>query len=258
MTSKIRIWDSGDKEQLVAQKPGRELEASLGVTFRDPALLRLALTHRSFLYERPLEAPESNERLEFLGDALLGFVIGDALFKRYPEEAEGSLTEARSRLVRTETLASIAAALGIGDHLLLGRGEEASGGRGRARNLARAFEAVIGAIYVDQGYRKARSVLLRIYRKHLAALHGGLVNYKSLLQEEVQATRRRPPMYTTIGEAGPGHTRLFTVEVRTETGLIAHGEGNTKQQAQQAAAKSAYESMTTGDQGEAGRGLESD
>lgn len=220
----------------------RLLQTRLGVAFRDPAVLRLALTHRSFLHERPLEAPESNERLEFLGDAFLGLVIADELYKRFPGEAEGTLTEMRSRLVRTEMLAGISERLGIGECLLLGRGEEQSGGRARPRNLARVFEAVVGAVYVDQGYRKARAFVLRAYKGKLGALDARFTNYKSLLQEAVQSKGHRAPEYRTVGEAGSGEGHLFTVEVRAgpET---AQGTGATKQQAEQAAAKAAYEAV---------------
>lgn len=225
----------------MGNQPERLLEDRLGVAFRDTAVLRLALTHRSFVHERPLEAPESNERLEFLGDAFLGMVIAGELYRRFPDEDEGRLTEMRSRLVRTETLASLASTLGIGVALRLGRGEEASGGRDRARNLARVFEAVVGAVFVDQGYRKGRAFVLRAFRGKLGGLDERFANYKSMLQEAVQSQGGPAPSYRTMSDAGPLPER-FTVEVRAGT-ETATGTGSTKQQAGQAAAKAALEAM---------------
>lgn len=222
-----------------------ELQARLGLTFHRSELLTLALTHRSFLHERPEEGPESNERLEFLGDSFLGVVIAGELYKRFPDEPEGKLTEMRSRLVRTEALADIGARLGIGACLRLGRGEEQSGGRERSRNLARGFEAVVGAVFVDQGYRTAMALVLRCFKGRLAAMDERFTNYKSLLQEAAQGSGQPAPEYHTVSEGGPGHTRQFTVEVSTRDGLKMAGLGSTKRQAEQAAAKAAYEAATS-------------
>jgi ribonuclease-3 len=210
------------------------------VAFRDPALLRLALTHRSYVHERHAEAPESNERLEFLGDALLGLVIAEALYRRHPHAPEGLLTEYRSQLVRAETLAETARGLGLGEHLCLGHGEEASGGRTRTRNLARALEAVIGAIFLDRGYLAAKRWTLRLFREPLASFEPERVrDAKSVLQETVQAQGRPAPLYRTLASEGPDHLKDFTVEVLVGERPLAQGRGSTKRQAQEAAARAA-------------------
>ena len=222
-------------------QPERALEVALGVRFRDRLLLRLALTHSSFVHERPEEAPESNERLEFLGDAFLGLVIAEELYKRFPEHPEGRLTEMRSRLVRTETLAQLSAHLRIGDRLYLGHGEEQSGGRSRERNLARALEAVLGALLLDRGFARARKATLALFRDLLGPLPAEASrDYKSLLQEEVQALGKPSPSYQVVGQEGPDHTRRFTVEVVVEGASLAVGAGATKRRAEQEAAKAAY------------------
>ena len=224
----------------------RALEQRLGVSFHDPSLLGLALTHRSFLHERPGEAAESNERLEFLGDAFLGLVAGEELFRRFPELPEGRLTEMRSHLVRTGTLARIAVELEVGPALLLGHGEELSGGRRRERNLARALEAILGALFVDQGYVDARQVTLMLFEELLAPLADASVrDDKSLLQEMVQSQGKPAPAYHTIGQVGPDHTKVFTVEVRVDGEALARGSGASKRKAEQAAAREAYELLAS-------------
>ena len=217
------------------------LESALGVRFRDRSLLRLALTHSSFVHERPDEASESNERLEFLGDAFLGVVIAEELYKRFPEHSEGQLTEVRSRLVRTETLAQIGAGLRIGESLLLGRGEEHSGGRSRERNLARGVEAVLGALLLDQGFPKARQRTLALFQEILGPLPSETTrDHKSVLQEKVQAEGKAAPVYRTVGGEGGNHTRAFTIEVVVEGEVLATGTGASKRKAEQEAAEAAY------------------
>lgn len=225
-----------------------DLQAALGVTFREPALLRLALTHRSYVHERPHEAPESNERLEFLGDALLGQVIAEALFRRFPECDEGRLTELRATLVRAETLAQLAKGLGLGDYLYLGHGEEASGGRLRTRNLARTLEAVVGAVYVDRGYLAAKRLALRLFRDLLQSLSPeGLRDYKSLLQEQVQAQGKGTPVYRTVSAEGPEHSKQFVVEVMVQGKVLGLGRGSSKRMAQREAARAALERLARQD-----------
>lgn len=217
------------------------LAAALGITFHDPLLLRLALVHRSFIHERPSEAPESNERLEFLGDALLGLVIAHELYARFPDEPEGRLTEMRARLVRMESLAGLAAELDIGERLYLGRGEESSGGRLRQRNLASAVEAVLGAVLLDQGYPVARDLVVLLFTDALQSLAEEIPwNYKSLFQEAVQATGRHAPTYDMVAQEGPEHTKMFVVEVRIDGEVAAVGRGTSKQRAEQEAARAAY------------------
>jgi ribonuclease-3 len=217
------------------------LEDRLKSPFRDKAWLRLGLTHRSYLHERPEEASESNERLEFLGDAVLGMVVANILYERFPDQPEGWLTEARSRIVRTETLAHVASGLGLGDALLLGRGEEQSGGRTRQRNLARAYEAMVGAVFVDQGYVKARAFIRRTLTGQLRAVEGGPANYKSLLQESVQRGGRKAPEYTTRAAEAAG--RQFQSEVVIDGAILGVGTGTSKRQAEQRAARQAYEAL---------------
>ena len=216
------------------------LEAALGVRFRDLRLLRLALTHRSYVHEHPQDAPESNERLEFLGDALLGFVVAEELYRRFPDLSEGRMTALRSNLVRSETLAQIAARMHLGEHLHLGQGEEKSGGRTRERNLARALEAVVGAILLDQGYGAAKRHTLKLFTGLLhPSLEESIKDYKSLLQIEVQAKGRPAPSYRTVAQQGPAHRRLFTMDVTVEGQVLAGGVGATKRAAEQEAAREA-------------------
>ena len=220
------------------------LETTLGVRFRDRSLLQLALTHRSFIHERPNESSESNERLEFLGDAFLGHVIAEELYRLFPAESEGHLTEMRSRLVRTEALARLAAEFSLGDHLLLGRGEERSGGRTKERNLARTLEAVLGALLLDRGFTEARKATVALFQKLLDSLPPKAAkDYKSTLQEEVQARGAPAPAYDTVAEEDGPHDRRFTVQVRVQGEVLATGAGPSKRKAEQEAAKAAYETL---------------
>lgn len=217
-----------------------DLVARLGVKPLPPDLLQRALTHASYVNESG-EAIESNERLEFLGDALLGMVVGHELFRRYPEAGEGALTRMRADLVRGTTLARVAARLVIGDNLVLGKGEESAGGRTRERNLAGAMEAVIGAVYIAHGYRVARSLVLRLLAPELLQVRreGARIDAKSNLQHMVQARWHEPPNYVTVEETVDGAGRKFTVEVRVGTVALGRGEGSSKREAQQQAARSA-------------------
>ena len=216
----------------------------LEIAFRDPALLRLALTHSSFVNERPGEAPESNERLEYLGDAVLGLAIARELYDRYPHYAEGQLTEMRSRLVRSETLAAIAMRLNIGEQLLMGRGEAQSGGRIRESNLASALEAVIGAVFLDQGYDAARLWVLGLFGRAIdEQFREPLRDFKSQLQEQVQSGGHPAPSYRTVCVDGPDHHREFTVEVVVDGEVLGTGRGASKRVAQQEAAREALDRL---------------
>ena len=203
-------------------------------------LLSEALTHASYLNESDAHAA-SNERLEFLGDALLGMVIGHELFKHYPLAGEGELTRMRADLVRGSTLARVASRLGLGDHIVLGRGEEAAGGRARDRNLAGALEAVIGAVYTAHGYRTSRSLIIRLLAPELKQVEreGARIDAKSNLQHLVQARWHEPPDYVTVEEGSGGAERRFTVEVRVSGTTLGRGEGSSKREAQQHAARGA-------------------
>lgn len=226
------------------RSPEAILERQLGIEFKDRALLKLALTHRSYVHEAPADAPESNERLEYLGDAFLGFVVAEHLYGRYPDLAEGRLTALRSGLVRSATLAAVAGELDLGERLYLGHGEETSGGRTRERNLARGFEAVLGAVLLDQGYAKAKRWTLKLFKDRLERLPPGLVDdFKSLLQERVQAEGSPPPVYRTVREEGPDHDRDFTVEVIVDGAVAGEGSGPSKQKAEREAARAALANL---------------
>lgn len=224
------------------------LEARLEVHFRTPSLLRTALTHPSYANEHPV-APdgtpvdENNERLEFLGDAVLGLIVAEALYTRYPELEEGRLTEWRAQIVCGPTLARASERYGIGEALLLGRGEEATGGRTREGNLERVFEATVGAILLDQGLEAAREFAERALAVEFRALEGddpATLNPKGALQQLAQGVLGRPHYVTTL-EEGPEHSRRFTVEVRIEGVMVGTGSGPSKQQAEKAAAWAALE-----------------
>lgn len=214
------------------------LEKNLGVEFRDYSLLTRALTHRSFLNENPGAALEDNERLEFLGDAVLDFVVGAYLYHRYPEMPEGDLTSLRAALVRTTTLAQFARELAIGRFLRLGYGEIENGGRERTPILCAAFEAVVGAIYLDQGIEPVERLVKRLA---VPALQEILANQshkdaKSEFQVWAQAQFNITPRYQVVASSGPDHAKLFTVQVMVGDEVWGSGNGRSKQEAAQAAA----------------------
>ena len=217
------------------------LETALGVSFRDKELLRLALVHSSYLNENPGAFSEPNERLAFLGDALIGVVAAEELYRRYPQWSEGQLTQARSALVRGETLAGLAERLGLGHHLYMGRGEEAGGGRERPTNLAAVLEALVGALFLDQGYEAARDWFLSISLAELSTLgeQSAPTNPKSSLQELVQGKGLDAPSYRITEAAGEDHARQFTAEVSVDGRVEGRGTGARKSQAEQAAAAEA-------------------
>ncbi len=220
-----------------------DLEQTLGIAFADKSLLQRALTHRSYLNEHPDFPFEDNERLEFLGDAVLDFVTGEYLYHRFPELREGSLTSLRSVLVRRETLARFARHLDLGSCLLMGHGEAESGGAQRPAILCAAFEALVGALYLDQGLDAVRSfvepliepVVARTLREELDK------DAKSRLQELAQGRLRRTPRYATVAESGPDHAKEFTVQVTIGGVVYGRGRGRSKQQAAQVAAQDALE-----------------
>ena len=216
----------------------RELEEALGVRFRDERLLRLALVHSSYLNENPGEFPESNERLEFLGDAVIGMAVADELYAANPGWPEGILTQARAALVQEAALAEAARNIGLGEMLRMGRGEKAGGGRERPSNLSAGLEAVIGAIFLDQGYEAARMVVLRVLSDDLTSLNEPelAVNPKSSLQEAVQAEGLPSPTYRIVHEEGADHDKVFVAEVAVGGEVAGRGEGKRKSLAEQAAA----------------------
>ncbi len=212
----------------------------LGLDFREPDLLRCALTHRSSLNENP-QLTEDNERLEFLGDAVIDFVTTAALFAQFPELDEGELTQLRSVLVRTEQLSRLARSFDLGAALLLGRGEAETGGRERDALLCAAFEALIGALYLDAGVQAVsvflEPLLMPVARETLSSQN--YLDAKSRLQEWAQSILGKTPHYATIGESGPDHAKEFTVEAIIGERRYGVGHGGSKQQAEQVAARAA-------------------
>jgi ribonuclease-3 len=218
------------------------LEQRLGYHFRNQALLKQALTHPSLTHEKQ-RYHEDNQRLEFLGDAVLQLVITEYLFAHFPREQEGRLTKLRARLVSRDALKTHAQALDLGRHLLMGRGEEASGGRTRASTLADAFEAIIGAIYLDSDFATAREFVLRETQAALELVREAPVdiNPKGQLQEILQSIAMRGPTYEVVSATGPEHAKTFVVEVHWEGNVLGCGTGSSKQAAEVEAASNALE-----------------
>ncbi len=219
-----------------------ELEASIGYVFKSKDLLRQALTHRSYLNENPNWDLDHNERLEFLGDAVLELVVTEHLYTTYPNP-EGEMTNWRAALVNATMLATIAGEFKLNDFLLLSRGEAKDTGRARQYILANAMEALIGAVYLDNGYEAARKLIHRFVLAHLSGIIEQRLyrDAKSLLQEETQERLGVTPTYQVLDEWGPDHARQFRVGVYFGTELIGQGEGPSKQDAQQRAAEDALE-----------------
>jgi len=222
----------------------------LGIKPLPEDLLREALTHASYLNETDAAAA-SNERLEFLGDAVLGLVIANELFKKYPNAGEGELTRMRAEVVQRSALARVAERLNLGEYFILGRGEEAAGGRTRDRNLAGLFEAVVGAIFCAHGFRSAQAFILRSLKPELKQLsrEGAPIDAKSSLQHLVQARWHEPPDYVTVVEEPGGPGRRFVVEVRAGGVTLGRGEGSSKRAAQQSAAREAVARLNAENEG---------
>ena len=222
------------------------LQQKIGLHFDNLALLDLALVHSSYINENPGVAPASNERLEFLGDAVLGLVIAESLYQDFPGSPEGDLTRLRSALVRRETLAQIAGTIELGDYLYLGNGEEGGGGRNKPANLAGAFEALIAAIYLDRGLDAARNFITRLFGEEMydLAQQALTTDYKSKLQEIIQAEKQITPIYEILEAIGPDHARQFTVEVRAEDQVLGRGTGKSKKAAEMEAARIALKNLT--------------
>ena len=221
------------------------LQKTLGVSFQQPELLTQALTHSSYANENPGVAPASNERLEFLGDAILGLIVAENLFRDFPGMSEGEMTRLRSILVKQETLARVAESIKLGNYLYLGKGEEASGGKDKPANLARALESVIAAVYLDQGSAATEQLVLEILDAELlkTLYQGAIIDYKSQLQELLQAKKQQTPVYNLIETQGPDHNKNFTVEVRLGNEVLATGIGRSKKKAETEAARIALEKL---------------
>jgi ribonuclease-3 len=219
--------------------PPEALDRALGVAFRDAELRRTALTHRSYAFERGLTV--TNERLEFLGDSVLGVVVTDMAFRAHPDMPEGSLAKLRAAIVNMTALADVARSLGLGDVVLLGKGEEQSGGRDKSSILADALEAVFGAVYLDLGLDVARELIERLFRPRMDAyVRGeGDRDYKTILQELASQEIRAMPEYR-LQERGPDHQKEFTATVYLGGEPMGSGVGRSKKEAEQQAAREAY------------------
>ncbi len=238
---------------MIGWRAKTELERALGCRFRDRELLERALTHRSYANEQGLD--RHNERLEFLGDAVLGLVAGEWLFRAHPELPEGDLSKLKAYLVSTPALADFSNELGIGRALRIGVGEERSGGRGKRSLLADATEALFGAIYLDGGLGAVRAVIEPLLEGLLGERSRVLdADPKTRLQEEVQSRGWELPAYCLVAEAGPDHDKLFTVECRLRERPAGRGEGRTKKVAEQRAAAEALEALLAAESVEAGGG----
>jgi ribonuclease-3 len=221
-----------------------DLEKNIGVTFTNKEQLKSAFYHRSYLNEAR-HIRESNERLEFLGDAVLSFLTSQYLYRTYPEFPEGTLTNIRSGLVKTKSLADVAASLALGELLLLSHGEEDSGGRKNTSLLADCFEALLGAIYLDQGIDVAKTFLETYLFPNTQQIIDtkSYIDFKSLLQEIVQQDTRVSPTYHVVKSEGPDHAKTFYIEVVSGETILGKGSGKSKQEGEQAAASDALEKM---------------
>lgn len=226
-----------------------KLEKIIGVKFKKKEILREALTHRSYLNEKPKLKLKHNERLEFLGDAVLELIATEYLYNKYPSKPEGELTNFRAALVKAPTLFEIARNLDLNDFLLLSKGEKKDLGKAREYILANAMEALIGAVYLDQGYAATRSFVEKmVISPQLKEIKiKGLRDAKSLFQEKAQETEGITPVYKILSEWGPDHNKHFVAGVYLEDKLIAEGEGSSKQEAHQAAAELALRKKKWGD-----------
>jgi ribonuclease-3 len=222
-----------------------QLEAKLGYTFRDRTLLSNALLHRSHIHVTGQEREQSNERLEFLGDAVLGLVANEFLFKQFPDRSEGDLTKMKSLLVCGTRLSEVATDFDLGIHIRMSRSEAATGGRQRPTILADTTEALIGAVYLDGGLGPARAMVHRVVLKgnEQVLARRSLRNYKSRLQELIQARYKSPPRYRIMEVGGPDHDRIFKVAVSFEGRVLGTGEGRSKKKAEQVAAQVALEAL---------------
>jgi ribonuclease-3 len=224
------------------------LQDELGVRFRDPSVLEQALVHSSYINENPTCAYGHNERLEFLGDAVLDFFVADKLYRDFPRLSEGEMTRLRAALVRRDTLARVARAIRLGEFLYMGRGEEATGGRHKTANLAGALEAVIAAVYLDQGPAAAGQMVSRLLAQEWeAATRPGVgIDYKSRLQEVTQFRFQQTPRYNLVGERGPDHDKMFVVEVAIGSDVMGSGSGRSKKLAETEAARAALDKIERG------------
>ena len=222
----------------------KELEAAIGYRFKNITLLQNALTHSSYANERWHNSLLSNERLEFLGDAILGMTVAKYLYQTFPDRPEGELTRMRADMVCEQTLAKVAARIELGKHLLLGNGEEQGGGRTRNSILADAVESVIAASYLDGGMEAAQKFIEQFILVEVPVKKLHNADYKTALQELVQQKKNQVLSYTLVGESGPDHDKQFDVEVKLNGKVVGTGSGSSKKRAEQAAAHAALEKLS--------------
>ena len=221
----------------------KELETAIGYRFRNITFLQNALTHSSYANERWHNSLMSNERLEFLGDSILGMLVAEYLYRNFPDRPEGELTRMRADMVCEKALAVVANQIGLGSHLLLGKGEEQGGGRNRESILADAVESVIAACYLDGGMEAAEKFVKTFVLTHVPVTKLNNADYKTMLQEMVQQKRNQVLSYTLVGETGPDHEKQFVVELTLNGTVIGRGEGTSKKRAEQDAARVAMETL---------------
>ena len=222
----------------------KELETAIGYRFQNITFLQNALAHSSYANERWHNSLMSNERLEFLGDSILGMVVADHLYRSFPNRPEGELTRMRADMVCERALAKVAHQIGLGDHILLGKGEEQGGGRSRESILADAVESIIAACYLDGGMDAAKQLVERFVLSDVPAVKLHNTDYKTALQELVQQKKNQTIQYTLVGESGPDHDKQFRVELSINGEVIGSGTGTSKKRAEQEAAKTAIEALT--------------
>ena len=221
----------------------KDLETAIGYRFHNISLLQNALTHSSYANERWHNSLLSNERLEFLGDSILGMLVAEYLYSTFPNRPEGELTRMRADMVCEKTLANVANSIGLGDHLLLGHGEEQSRGRNRNSILADAMESVIAASFLDGGMEAAKGIVKRFILTEVPVTKLHNTDYKTALQELVQQKKNQILSYTLVGESGPDHDKQFAVEVSLNGQTVGRGTGTSKKRAEQMAAQSAIEEL---------------
>lgn len=226
-------------------KNKKTIEKKLGVTFKDENLLKNALIHRSYLNENREPGLENNERLEFLGDAVLELIISAELYRKFPNKKEGKLTSIRSAIVRTESLAEESRRLKIGDHILMSKGEEDSGGKDKDFILANTYEAILGAMYLDRGIEECEEFVKRTALKKLPRVIKDelFIDPKTKIQELAQAKYKVTPTYKVVKESGPDHDKSFTVALNLGNKSIAKGTGLSKQKAEEEAAQKAIDKL---------------
>ncbi|MBQ7256017.1 MAG: ribonuclease III [Oscillospiraceae bacterium] len=220
-----------------------KLEQALSYTFKNKQLLKNALTHSSYANENRASKCPDNERLEFLGDSILGFVIADALYQQFPDKPEGELTRIRADLVCEGNLARVAATIHLGDALLLGHGEANSGGRKRDSIVSDAMESVLAAVYLDGGFDAAKAIILRLILGDVPEDKPRVIDYKTLFQELVQQTKNQAIHYVLVGESGPDHDKHFKMEAILNGKIVGKGSGSSKKRAEQEAARDAIEHL---------------